>query len=295
VARVDVHKHILSDKDAWFLAKNRIDALSRSQFAIGDSVVVCINKHVMLTDFYDGECPTCKSKSTTPFSFSSVEHGYKLTESDLWFVSKNPKDTLSKKKFVVGDIVIVCDNHHMTLLDSFSGRCPVCYSDKKSSIPIRKELFCWLFPTNSTKRLIKWLNFLLGWMFVVVVISVVALTLTSVISHELFLDYWRTTATQKTALIYSSINEFLALHYVYIEFRDSWNLLNVSNNALSNYFINVSALFAYDSIYFFDVFRARSFSFHSYNVDMVGQLHTRTRLLSETIIKQLNEIWNLLK
>lgn len=70
---MQVHK--LTSADAWFIEKGQIDALSRSPFHIGDEVVVCDKQHVMLAEFYDGECLICHSRNTVPFSRQSVESG----------------------------------------------------------------------------------------------------------------------------------------------------------------------------------------------------------------------------
>ena len=48
--------------------------MSRTPFNVGQVVVVCDHKHVMLADFYDGICPTCHSSITVPFERNSVEY-----------------------------------------------------------------------------------------------------------------------------------------------------------------------------------------------------------------------------
>lgn len=65
--------HVLTRSDSWFLQKGQKDILSRTTFAVGHSVVVCENHHVMLEEFYDGSCPTCHSSVTIPFCRENVE------------------------------------------------------------------------------------------------------------------------------------------------------------------------------------------------------------------------------
>ena len=69
-----MHSHKLIEADRWFIEKRQVDTMSRTPFDIGLTVVVCDHKHVMLLDFYDGTCPTCRSTTTVPFGKSSVEY-----------------------------------------------------------------------------------------------------------------------------------------------------------------------------------------------------------------------------
>ena len=69
-----MHSHKLTEVDRWFIEKGQVDTMSRTPFDIGLTVVVCDHKHVMLLDFYDGTCPTCRSTTTVPFGKSSVEY-----------------------------------------------------------------------------------------------------------------------------------------------------------------------------------------------------------------------------
>ena len=64
----------ISSDDSWFLRKKLVDPLSRAQFNVGDIVVVCERKHVLLVDFYEGKCPNCHSLRTIPFTKNNVEH-----------------------------------------------------------------------------------------------------------------------------------------------------------------------------------------------------------------------------
>ncbi len=67
-----MYSHTLTEKDRWFIDKGTIDSLSRSLFTVGDVVVVCNHKHVMLEEFYTGSCPICKSTVTVPFCRDNV-------------------------------------------------------------------------------------------------------------------------------------------------------------------------------------------------------------------------------
>lgn len=68
-----MEKHKLTAADEWFIQKGQIDSLSRSPFSIGDEVVVCDRQHVMLAEFYGGECHTCHSKKLVKFNVQNVE------------------------------------------------------------------------------------------------------------------------------------------------------------------------------------------------------------------------------
>lgn len=69
-----MYSHKLTEADRWFIEKGQVDTMSRTPFDIGLTVVVCDHKHVMLADFYDGTCPTCKSTVTVAFGRGAVEY-----------------------------------------------------------------------------------------------------------------------------------------------------------------------------------------------------------------------------
>lgn len=67
--------HRLTESDDWFIKQNRIDSISRTPFAVGHEVVVCGNHHVMLADFYSGQCNEsgCGSRKLIQFSKRNVQ------------------------------------------------------------------------------------------------------------------------------------------------------------------------------------------------------------------------------
>jgi len=244
----------LSNDDSWFVKKKRLDSLSRSQFLIGDSVVVCNNKHVMLSDFYEGECHTCKDRQTVSFCYANVEYGYKLTDNDAWFIYKNPTDKISKKSISVGDTVVICDNKHMSLITSYSGKCPICESEHTGTIPIRKELFSWLFPTKPTKRLLYRLNFALGWLLGILIIAVFTLILTGIISNEHLVEYWEGSVLPDTIMIFESVIDFVRPINGFSDYFLETSLSMASrNNVLLNELLAVSlmVLNGFASIYIY--------------------------------------------
>ena len=204
-----MRSHTLSDNDKWFIKKNRVDTLSRSPFSTGDNIVVCANKHVMLLDFYEGTCPSCQSYITVPFNYANVEHGYKLTEADAWFVDKNPIDKVTKRRISVDDTVVICDNKHMSLITSYDGKCPVCNSETIGSIPIRTELLAWFFPMKFARELLPKVNNILGWILGVLITGVFLLIITGVISNEGLIDHAQMTLIPKTTYIFINIGDFL--------------------------------------------------------------------------------------
>jgi TM2 domain-containing membrane protein YozV len=68
-----VHSYKLTPEVGWFLSKKMVDTFTRAPFGIGDTVVVCGNRHVSLADFYEGECTVCHITTTIPFSQANVE------------------------------------------------------------------------------------------------------------------------------------------------------------------------------------------------------------------------------
>lgn len=104
-----MNSHRLTEADRWFIDKRQIDPLSRTPFNVGMSVVVCEHKHVMLTEFYDGTCPTCKSTVTVPFTRTNVEYAKppKPKEEFLkWFFpSKFIRRIIPKVNRVLGCII----------------------------------------------------------------------------------------------------------------------------------------------------------------------------------------------
>ena len=224
--------HVLSNRDRWFINKKRIDSLSRSQFIIGDAVVVCKNKHVMLADFYEGVCHTCNDRQTVPFCYANVEYGYKLTENDTWFIHKNPIDKTSKRRISAGDIVVICDNKHIALISSYNGRCPNCGSEHTGVIPERKELLAWLFPAKSTKKLLLWVNPVLGWTLGILFVVACALMVTDVISNERLIEHWNYSGLQNSQIIIDSIGDFILPQYGFHEQFVESSITMASRNTL---------------------------------------------------------------
>jgi len=226
--------YILSEKDRWFLNKRRIDSLSRSQFSVGDSIVVCDKKHVMLSEYYEGSCHSCNSFTTVPFSYANVEHGYKLTDADSWHISKNPIDRLSKKEFAVGDTVVVCGNKHMTLISSYNGICPICGCETIGSIPIKKEPFAWFISAKMVRALLPNVNKALGWSLGVLAIILIFLVITGLISHEQLYSQIQTGALPKTKLIFTEIKCFAVSSSVNTSLIQNSNIIFTMSGVLLN-------------------------------------------------------------
>lgn len=62
--------HKLTERDNWFIKQNRLDSISRTRFQVGHEVVVCSNHHVMLAEFYNGQCNQSGCDSTRLIRFS---------------------------------------------------------------------------------------------------------------------------------------------------------------------------------------------------------------------------------
>ena len=288
-----MNSYVLSHDDKWFFKKNRIDSLSRSPFSIGDTVVVCSNKHVMLADFYEGECHTCNVRDTARFCYANVEYGYKLTDNDAWFAEKNPTDKLSKKKISVGDVVVICDNQHMTLIESYHGNCPVCQSENTGVVPIWEEPFSWLFPSKFTRRMLSRVNPLLGWICSILFVVSCVLILTGVLSNETLFAYWSETMLPRTQLLFTSFGNFIDANgsvYEYLAITNRRIFLN-SNILFSNIvavsviFMNGAIILASNVAFMFQGIIGRT-------SELYELLNVRTHKLAEIIQVRISNIFN---
>jgi len=142
-----MHTHKLTERDSWFIEKGQIDSYSRTPFDIGHVVVVCDNKHVLLSDVYNElrKCTTCSSSVTVPFSRSNIEHS-------------KIEITNSQKK-------------------SLKIRTP-----KPSEM--EKEFLQFFFPYNVARRVFPKVNFVLKWLIGLIVISFIILTAIGIVSFE---------------------------------------------------------------------------------------------------------------
>lgn len=76
-----MNTHRLTEADEWFLEKKQIDTLTRKVFSAGDEVVMCDHRHVMLAEFYSGQCSSCGSRKLITFSQENVEQTVSVSRS----------------------------------------------------------------------------------------------------------------------------------------------------------------------------------------------------------------------
>ena len=151
-----MHTHKLTESDSWFIEKGLLDSNSRSPFTVGDIVVVCNNKHVMLFEFYDGECISCSSTRTVPFSQTNIMH--------------------KKIEF-----------HKPLKIDNLK----IEFPEQSES---EEEFLKWFFPSSIARRVIPKVNLVLKWLLGIIVIGLIVFIATDEIPNDQFLihfsDFW---------------------------------------------------------------------------------------------------------
>lgn len=185
---MQVHK--LTAADAWFIEKGRIDALSRSPFQIGDEVVVCDKRHVMLAEFYDGECFICHSRNTVPFSRQSVEFGVLRSH-----VGKCP--------LCARDVTVLFRQGGAR--GSFVGRCPKCNHD----LSVQRAFFEGQASARRFRKYICEANTVLGWVLGMLTTVLIVLSLVGMISHDRFVSYAENIIWPRTAVAFGTTWDLL--------------------------------------------------------------------------------------
>ena len=182
--------HKLTAADDWFIKKGQIDSISRSPFQIGDEVVVCDKQHVMLAEFYDGECPSCHSQETVPFSRQSVEVG-------------TLRRYAGECPLCAAKLTVLLRQHGTD--SPFVGRCPQCNQDFSLSAMFFEEQAL----REKFKKHIGRVNTVLGWTLGLLIAGVIIFSLAGVVPNGRFVLYAQNVMWPKTFLLISRIPDFI--------------------------------------------------------------------------------------
>lgn len=180
----------LTEEDVWFIEKGQIDSLSRSPFQIGDEVVVCDRRHVMLAKFYDGECPSCNSRKTVPFSRQNVETGTLKS-----YAGQCPNCTTELTVFL----------RQFGAGRPYVGKCPKCKHEFSLSATFFKEQA----RREKLKMHIGRTHAVLGWTLGLLIVGVVILSLVGVVSHDRFALYAKKVIWPRTLRLFDCIPDFI--------------------------------------------------------------------------------------
>ncbi len=167
-----------------------MDSITRSPFQIGDEVVVCDKQHVMLAEFYDGECPTCHSHNTVPFSRQSVETRILMSYAGVCPVCTVEMTALLRQYSVGGPFV---------------GKCPKC--NKYFSFDAR-----WLKEQARGEKFrtrIRKVNAILGWVLGLLIVIIIGFSLAGVLQNDRFILYAENMVWPKTLLLFDRIPDFI--------------------------------------------------------------------------------------
>lgn len=190
-----------------------MDSISRSPFQIGDKVVVCDRQHVMLAEFYDGECPSCRSRKTVTFSRRNVEMG-----------------TL---KSYMGPCP-VCSAQLAVLLRkrgagwSYGGKCPKCGHEFSLSAafidrPAQREKF---------KTYIGRVNAVLAWLLGLLIAGVIVFSLAGAVPHDRFVLHVENTAWPRILSLLARVPDFIGVQELGGAFAASGGLIAERTAAL---------------------------------------------------------------
>lgn len=182
--------HKLTAEDAWFIEKGRIDSISRSPFKIGDEVVVCDRRHVMLAEFYDGECSSCHSCKTVPFSRRNVEAGALKSYAGQCPVCAAELTVLLRQRGVGRPYV---------------GKCPKCNHEFSFSATFFEEQA----QREKFKTFIGRANAVLGWTLGLLIVSVIIFSLAGAVPHDRFALYAEDVIWPQTLLLFNRIPNFI--------------------------------------------------------------------------------------
>ncbi|MBD5525393.1 MAG: hypothetical protein HDR04_13445 [Lachnospiraceae bacterium] len=197
-----MEKHRLTVADEWFIKKGQVDSISRSHFSVGDEVVVCDRQHVMLAEFYDGECPTCHSKKLVQFNRENVEPGSLHT-----FVGACPKCNKN--------VTIIFSKHGK---QPYIGKCPSC----NKQISLAPDYFKNLKVLQQAERYIRTVHRVLEFMLLVAIISVILLNYKGLISNENILMYGKEVILPRTIIIVDRLKEYILSDSVGVQFKNSF-------------------------------------------------------------------------
>lgn len=195
-----MYSHILTSEDGWFIEKGLKDSISRTPFEVGQTVVVCDKRHVMLADFYDGECPTCHSRNTVPFSRENIEQGVLRS-----YIGECPK--------CFKEVNILFTQHAAN--KSFVGKCPSCSTD----LSVSTQFFVKKAFAERLKKYVGRIKIALELMLGLLVICLIALMATDTISNDKLIAYLKSTILPRSQEFYKNFLEFVSFDKFYYAFK----------------------------------------------------------------------------
>lgn len=180
---------MLTVDDSWFIEKGQKDSLSKTYFEVGQTVVVCDNRHVMLAEFYEGECPTCHSHKTVPFSRQNVEPGI------LRSYTRECPECLEEVTILV---------RQQGANNPFVGRCPKC----NSKVFISEKFFEDQDFALKMGTFIAKINMALGWILGLLIVCIIVLAMKGKISNDNLINYSNNIILPRTERIYENFLNF---------------------------------------------------------------------------------------
>lgn len=195
-----MYSHILTSKDEWFIEKGQKDSISRTPFEVGQTVVVCDKRHVMLADFYDGECPTCHGRNTVPFSRENIEQGVLRS-----YIGECPK--------CYKEVNILFTQYAANKL--FVGKCPNCSTD----LSVNTQFFMKKAFAERLKKYVGGIKIALALMLGLLVICMIALMATDTISNDKLIAYLKGAILPRTQEFYKNFLEFVRFNKFYCAFE----------------------------------------------------------------------------
>lgn len=227
-----MEKHKLTVADEWFIKKGQVDSISRSHFSVGDEVVVCDRQHVMLAEFYDGECPTCHSKRLVQFSRENVEPAKLHT-----FVGSCPK----------------C-NRNATIIFSrignqpFIGRCPNC----NKTISLDLGYFIKQKALEYAEHYIRTIHKIITFLLLLAIGSIVFMNYNGLISNDAILFYVKETVLPRSIAIFDKLKGCFWSEIVKNQFKESFILIveNTSVFFRNSHDVLVLILIGFQSVLF---------------------------------------------
>jgi hypothetical protein len=194
-----MYTHTLTTEDLWFVEKGQKDSLSKTPFEVGQTVVVCDNRHVMLAEFYDGECPTCHSHNTVSFSRQNVEPGTLHS-----YTGECPECSEE-----VTILFRQCGANN-----PFVGKCPKCNND----LFISEKFFVEQAFILKLRKYVSRVSIALGWILGLLVFCIFALTATGIISNDNLINYSKGVIFPKMQRVYNNSLDLVASDRFYCAF-----------------------------------------------------------------------------
>lgn len=255
-----MESHTLTTDDFWFIEKGWKDSLSRTPFEVGQTIVVCENRHVMLAEFYDGVCPTCKSNKTMTFSRQNLELGVFRS-----YIGECPK--------CYNEVTILFRQDRKS--GSFIGRCPKCNSTHSLS----EKFFTEQVIILKYKKYFRRVNLVLGGILGVLVACIFILIVTGNLQNAPLIEYSENVIFPRTQEIYTCLFKFINFDKFYYVFIEATNTFIMKNEILfENIIFHFSMLIEKNRI-FGEGLREHLRNVFNKTNDLIELFEKRTRII----------------